>query len=498
MVKNLKEDYKKIAFAFFATMMVHFIKFVNHFPTWDSTDRGFNMPWSGMTNHGRWFSGILKRILASAYDLPWVEGVVSALFIALTIVIIIRLLGIENKIYQFIAIAAFVTFPAITSTFAYMFWSPAYMCALFMGVFSVYLCINFKPAVAIPVGAVLLTLSLATYQLYVPFSLMVFVFFIATRLLNAENKFRDYKLPIISLAVSLVIAAAIYVVVGKFAPDFFGVEVSEYQGVDTIGIMSISQYIIAVKTSIAAFVNFFIGEAGITFYGIVNVIIAVAAVALAIRFVIFKKDIKFIRRILILVLFLLSIPLTYCFYFASEGVFYHTLMELGNYSVYLFVVIILDRNHEQIKPIFKRAVAGVLVVLCFYNFVNANVAYQQMHMSYERTYFEMSEIMMQVDELKSEDVNTVAIIGSFEKSNNLVKPVPSIMGASTDNMLWIPVCVQKFSQHYLGRTLTLCSNDEYKAIKNSAEYEQMPVYPSKGSVAVIEGVIVIKLSNESK
>ena len=493
-VKLLKEDYKKIIFAFLTTLIVHFIKLVNYFPTWDSLGDGVDLPWKGMTNHGRWFSGILKRLLASQYDLQWVEGIISAVFIALTIVLILRIFDVKNKVCQILAIVTFVTFPSVTSTFAYMFWTPAYMCALFMGVLGVYLCINCKAKVAIPVAMLLFTLCIATYQVYIPFSVTLFAFYIATKLWDSENKLRDYKGPIISAVIALVGCAVIYYVGGKLAVSFFNVELTSYQGASTVGLMSVSQYIIAAKTSFMAFVNYFLTLPKVGFYGAINAVIIGFIIAFAIKFILLKKDIKVIRRICILLLYSVLVPLTYFFYFASPDVFYHRLMELGNYFVYLFVIIILNRYYDEMKQFFRRALICVIALLCFYNFINANIAYQSMHMSYERTYFELSEIMMKVDELKTEDVPTVALVGEFEEGDNAVVASPYITGAAIDNFVQFPMCAKNFSKYYLDRDIVLATDEQIEKIEATEAFEQMPTYPQNGSIAVIDGIIVVKLS----
>ncbi len=52
-----------------------------------------------------------------------------------------------------------------------------------------------------------------------------------------------------------------------------------------------------------------------------------------------------------------------------------------------------------------------------------------------------------------------------------------------------------FTKEFAGVDLPFCSSEEYRAIGRSAEFEAMPNYPNEGSIATIDGIVVVKISN---
>ena len=53
---------------------------------------------------------------------------------------------------------------------------------------------------------------------------------------------------------------------------------------------------------------------------------------------------------------------------------------------------------------------------------------------------------------------------------------------------------QIFLQDNLGIGWNICDFSDDKGITAEVEYEQMPVYPEEGSIKVINGIAVVKLS----
>jgi len=56
--------------------------------------------------------------------------------------------------------------------------------------------------------------------------------------------------------------------------------------------------------------------------------------------------------------------------------------------------------------------------------------------------------------------------------------------------------VYKYMNEYLHFPLGEVSEEQMEAIEGSAELAKMPVYPAEGSIAQIQGVLVVKISNQ--
>ncbi len=73
-----------------------------------------------MTGSVHWFLSIACGI-SSYFNLPWINGILSIFYIALTTVIIIPIFDVENKFVMVLIGALMVSFPAVTETFFFGF-----------------------------------------------------------------------------------------------------------------------------------------------------------------------------------------------------------------------------------------------------------------------------------------------------------------------------------------------------------------------------------------
>lgn len=120
------KDKWKFAFtaSFIMGMLVHFYMFTHNLLSHDAAGTFYYS--ADYIDHGRWF---LKSIcsLSSYFQLPWVTGLLSVFYLSISIVILVEIFDIENKI-SIVVIAGFlVTFPSLAATFSYVFVADGYM-----------------------------------------------------------------------------------------------------------------------------------------------------------------------------------------------------------------------------------------------------------------------------------------------------------------------------------------------------------------------------------
>lgn len=94
--ERVKREYK-IAFFFtcIVSLMIHLYKFTNTLLNHDSV---YNYYYSqNVLGSGRWALSLACGI-SSYYDLPWVNGVLSCVYIALTMVVIVAIFKMKNPV----------------------------------------------------------------------------------------------------------------------------------------------------------------------------------------------------------------------------------------------------------------------------------------------------------------------------------------------------------------------------------------------------------------
>lgn len=567
----IKEKKQQFLISVGMVLFIHLLKFTNYYPNWDSV-YGINMGYSGTTRLGRWFSGISLRLLHSPYDLQWVEGIISAIFIALSIMLILEIFEIRNHLYIYIATFLFAAFPSMAATFCYMFWAPSYMLALFMAVLATFLCIkqecNKKTIIT---STVLLTFSLGIYQIYYAVAFIIFLYFLANQLLDPNKRIQDYKKTIKAFTLSVLLSAALYIIITKIVLFTLKADLSEYQGISQSGQMSFAEYLRAIKRVCLSFNDFFYGVqiksiiniaciiliccgiihfmlnkklkkdlrifllliflslipvthclsflfpenlflARIDFfifkyltlnfilalktpYLLINIIFSLLTIYLFYICVLRNKNFEFSKKIILCLLLASAVPLTYSMFFVSAGVNYHRVMELGIFFIYLIVPLLLNHKNPDTKLWIDKLAATMLGILCFYHFINDNIAYKQMEISYKKTSFEATQVLLEIDKLNNDDKYCLALIGDFPAKRLQVDSFPRIKGADTKNFLETPYHFLRFSEYYFGRKFSACSDEQKNELKNRADFIEMPEYPKSGFAEIIDDMIVVKLHN---
>ena len=139
---NLTQEYKVgILATWIIGLFAHAYRFFNFLPIWDSM---YNFTGTGATyTSGRCFLDFFSS-LSSQYDMPWVNGALSLFYISLTVMLLIDLFHIRKTVNIVLLAGLIVSFPTITSSFAYMFTADGYMIAFFLAVAGIYLTWKYK------------------------------------------------------------------------------------------------------------------------------------------------------------------------------------------------------------------------------------------------------------------------------------------------------------------------------------------------------------------
>ena len=567
----VKEKKNQFFISFSIVFFIHFLKFTNYYPNWDSV-YGIDAGYYGMTVLGRWFSGISLRLLHSPYDLQWVEGVVSSIFIALSIMLILEVFEIRKPVFIYLGTFLFAAFPSTAATFCFMLYAPSYMLALFMAVLATYLCTRQEQnRKSIALSTVMLTLSLGIYQTYYTIAFIVFLYFLANQLLDRNKTIRDNKKQIGAFVLSALLSGVLYIIITKIVLFTLKTNLSEYQGVSRSGQMSLVEYLHAIKRVWLSFNDLFYGAQIKSIVNIACIILICCGIIYFILHTKFKKDLKifllliflsiipathclsflfpenlflaridffifkyltlnfilalktpylliditfslltiylfcvcvlrnknfgFAKKIILCLLFASAVPLTYSMFFVSAGVNYHRVMELGIFFIYLIVPLLLNHKHPDIKPWINKLAAIILAILCFYHFINDNIAYKQMEISYKKTSFEATQVLLEIDKLNNDDKYCLALIGDFPAKRSQIESFPRITGADTKNFLETPYHFLRFSKYYFGREFSSCDNEKTIELKNRSDFIEMPEYPKAGFAKIIDDMIVVKLHN---
>lgn len=477
-------------------LFAHAYRFFNLMPTWDSM---YNYKGTGATvTSGRWFLGIMG-LLSTEYDLTWVNGVWSLIFISIAAVLLVELYKLKSDAAVILTSLLVVTFPTVTSTFAFMFTADCYMFSFAAAIAGVFMSFRYKYGFII--GMLCVCLSMGTYQAYLSVAMMTFLLFVIKQLLLEEKTCLEVVQKDWKAGVAIVGGAVLNSFMSSLCNRVMNTELSNYQGINNMGLLSGRGYLEALLKTWEGLLHILGLDLGNLKqpYSVVNLLIFGLLFVTTFIIVIKKKVYKRIPELLLAGLACVALPIC-CFVinFVSAATFYHTLMEMGVCFLYLILIIYFENDlwkHKVLKVV-KWVGMSCLLFIVYLNAMNANRAYFNMQLSYEKSYAVCDGILDQIDDIDATaETKTIAVMGRYAVGDEYLGVLlPEIYGASNDVFL-------KGTYHYVtmwrnnfGRYFSEATAEEIAKVQNSKLYQQMPVYPHKGSVAVVEDVIAVKMS----
>lgn len=211
---KLKREYK-IAFiaTFIMTLLIHIYKFVNMLPNHDAI-LAENIYGSQIRIElGRWALGRACQV-SSDFALPWIIGLTSCVFIALTVVVITALFELKNPILIGLIGVLLAASPATTETFFYMYTADGYMMAMFLSALAVYFSrIEQKNPWGWVFSSACICVSCGIYQAYVSFGLLLAVCYFMDVLLQDKYSKQDCIKWVLRQIVIFSVALIVYYII---------------------------------------------------------------------------------------------------------------------------------------------------------------------------------------------------------------------------------------------------------------------------------------------
>lgn len=184
--KEIKASWKyTFLVTFIIGMLVHIYKFTNTLINHDGVYNYYSD--QNILGSGRWFLSIACGF-SSYFDLPWINGLFSIIFIALTAVVIVDIFEIKNRFLMLLVGALLVTFPGTTETFYFGFTADGYMLAMLLAALAVRLSMfEEKKKIHYLLASIFICLSCGIYQAYVSFAMILALCYFANELLEKKR-----------------------------------------------------------------------------------------------------------------------------------------------------------------------------------------------------------------------------------------------------------------------------------------------------------------------
>lgn len=499
---KVKKEWK---IAFFATLaiglLIHIYKFTNTLPNHDT-------PWNyytdqDVTKSGRWFLSLACGF-SSYFDLPWVNGILSLVFIAVAVIFIVEVFEIKNPILIVLTGGLVVSFPAVTQTFFYEYTADGYMLAMAMAAASVYLTtidrISLKNAV---ISLLLIGCTCGVYQSYVSFALVLAICYMLLMIVDGRYKSSKIYGWVGKQAAIYASGLAFYYVAWKVNLRVRDVAVTSYQGIDSLS-LSAENIKPGVKSAINEVGRFFVEwkpleqsfkDIDWSLYSVLHMMLLIFLASVFIYVIIKNKVYRKAGALLLVVVGCVSIPFVCVVWkFLSPTVYYRTMMLVSYVVLFIFTGVLFEK-YAVVK--WKNICALLLSVIIFNYGLIANISYYFMNRVYETTYASAVEMLSEIHDLDT-DSKEVLVVGANKKPLTVknappIKHIHSISESMEENICFDGDHVVMFLNETFYETFTKSGWDWKSDAKASKEIRKMGCWPAEDSIQVINDVIVIKL-----
>lgn len=238
---NLYSKYKKApeawaaAAALIAGYVVHNFALVNVLHNIDDIS---NSPFGygvGISS-GRWMlslMGDLAQALGGGFNLPFVNGLVFLILMALSAGVLVSVFRIKNRCSAVLVGLLLVVFPSAATVLYYRFTAIYYGIAFLMAVLAVWILDRKKYGWAL--SALLIGCSLGIYQAYAAVTIGVMVLLLIRLALDGDSTPRELVKRGLLDCLALVLGLAVYFVCLKVCLGIYGEPLSDYNSVDQLG-----------------------------------------------------------------------------------------------------------------------------------------------------------------------------------------------------------------------------------------------------------------------
>jgi len=510
----LKKMYKSISFQVKITfvssiiigLLIHFFMITNLYPNYDTTSLYDDSRW--LIISGRWFL-FVALFLTHAFLIPWIDGLLAIIFLAISVCIVIKCLDIKNYLYCILISGLMVSFPTITSFLLYMFGIPGTMLSLLFVCFAVYLTHKFRYGFL--GGIIFIALSLGIYQAYFPFAAGLSVTVLILDIIKTNSSFKNIVIKAIKLLFMLLLGVIVYFIIVKLSLIITNNELTSYKGINEMGKITFSMLLGLIKEAYKNIITFFIHDSyGAHKFSEITFPLLIILSTILLLIIIIQKRLMEKKQFFILVLLIILFPLA-CnsIYVMVPNAGIHLLMRYGMVLFPIAIIMLMEIIEREIYQkeylyliIFKQTVCWIITIILLFNIYNygilANKLYTKAHIVYEQGYAYSVELVTRIESAEGykKDI-PIMIVGSPGSSISQLPEFQELNFTGSTNNLTSAYSYWNFIHTFLGIKLNIliANQDNIEKYNLDKELKKMPLYPEYGSIKQVNDILVVNFSS---
>ena len=444
---------------------------------------------------------------------PALVGFLALAFLCCSTYLTARLLGIRSTLLVALMCGVLATNIAFTLTNAsYLHESDMYMLALLLACGAVWCCRTWKHGWLL--GALLVAVSLGFYQAYLSVALMLFIMIAIGRVLDGASakQVLAEMLPMLGTVGLgfLLYLAALFATTNLTGYGFS----SDYNGLANVGDYSdVSIPALIAKTWLYP-VRYLAAPEGMypQLVGVLNIVLS-AATLVTLVWLAYRGRV-FAGSVVIMVVLLLLMPFAANYvYFVSKGMV-HGLMIYAFFYWYVFAIQLQQRVVDEPgrrrggafsasprPPVFLTAVVcAVCALSVLFGIVFANQAYFKKQLQFESTELTMNRVIDRLEQVEGyvPGETPVYLAGSLYESPLFKERIgfEDVTGTGFYRQTAITYDEACYFSMVLGYPINLVPDSQAKDMVDMKEVEAMGVFPASTSADLVDGVAVVRLSED--
>lgn len=512
----LKEYRQTFLFSFLVGIIINIGVFIYNLGNGDTIKWAIyqeNFWWERV--QGRW---LLQAISMFRNDkvIPIFITILSLIFIACATVVIVDIFKLKNKVFVGIFSILMMASPFVNSYLYIYYTSDAYCLGVLIASVAAWLLITKRDKISLFLAAALIMCSLAIYQamLNVIVCLCVISFFIRT-LDNIESIAEQMKYMLRCL-IGGITGLIMYICSLKVILTITGETMADYKGMNEIGHYSLD-IIVGMFKNYWKHINLMYFEvnghvSSSEFYSqlmpgtLINICVVILILAIIVHLIcknrVFcsKKNIAWFSLNGVLLLMGWSIIIFASTVYSIEEAPLNSLISPQFSFLYLLAFVLCEKDCEARYNFLTRISLSILTTMMCFNLTLAiNEVYYGNQLAWNQAQTLAIRIVDRMEQTEGwYSGMPVMFVGSFDGNISENYPrINEVIRGSNLPYMWegqIQLGWNKFLIMYMGVEYEMYGDGFGSTFSEYPEYQEMDIFPAENSIKVIDGVMVIKLS----
>lgn len=467
---------------------------------------------------GRWGINMIDSIRENL-ALPFITTLISIIVMGAINILIIDMLDIKSKLFKLFTIVSVVASPGLCMTLLYVYTADVYIFAMLFSVLSAYSLYKIKSKkIGISLSIVCFILTLSIYQSYMGITVGLILIVSVKNLLSQKNNAIDTLKDVAIKALILIISFIIYFFLTKLILAIYQKEMAGYDGLNQISLFTIFSTILpSLKKVYISFIKYFFADGIILnrswkrdiMYLVFFTLFAVTMVILFIKGIKNKENRKiFLKNYVLACFIIILMPIAFNLVIVlapGNDIYYLTSTQMMLMIPFLFVIFELIDEKNTVTNLINWGISIVSTVIMFTYILSCIVTYQTVELAYSQAKNVTIRVVEKMEVYDNYTPEMPVLFAGVIADSNFPKTL-DLYNYAISNSLRSSIfhgtyqgqqgTWENFFNIFLGHQLYFCEDYQYYFIVNSDEFKEMNIFPERNSVKTIDGVMVVKLTDE--